>query len=93
MLAAFGGDAAAFAAVNPLDVMATKQFPGTAGYLVAGQQDTQYLPEAKQVFAACQAAGMDVQLHVRPGGHSFEVWGPGLEETLPWLATRLGMTP
>jgi S-formylglutathione hydrolase FrmB len=91
--AAFGGDEAAFEAVNPLDVMAHRRFPGTAGYLVAGEQDRQYLPEAHQVFAACQAAGMDVQLHVRPGGHSFEVWGPGLEEALPWLVTRLGMTP
>lgn len=93
MQATFGGDRAAFAAVNPLDVLATKRFPNTAGYLVAGQQDRQYLPEARQVLAACQAAGMDVQLHLRQGGHSFEVWGPGLDEALPWLATRLGMTP
>jgi S-formylglutathione hydrolase FrmB len=91
--AAFGGDEAAFAAVNPLDVLARRQFPGTAGYLVAGRQDAVYLPQAQRVFAACQAAGMDVQLHLRPGGHTFEVWGPGLEEALPWLATRLGMTP
>jgi S-formylglutathione hydrolase FrmB len=91
--ATFGGDEAAFAAVNPLDVMASKQFPNSAGYLVAGQQDAQYLPQAQRVYAACRAAGMDVQLHVRPGGHSFEVWGPGLEEALPWLASRLGMTP
>jgi S-formylglutathione hydrolase FrmB len=91
--AAFGGDEAAFAAVNPLDVLAQRQFPDTAGYLVAGQQDTVYLPQAQRVFAACQAAGMDVQLHVLPGGHTFEVWGPGLEQALPWLATRLGMTP
>jgi S-formylglutathione hydrolase FrmB len=91
--AAFGGDEAAFAAVNPLDVLRQKQFPGTAGYLVAGEQDTVYGPQAQRVFAACQAAGMDVQLHVKPGGHTFEVWGPGLEDALPWLATRLGMTP
>jgi S-formylglutathione hydrolase FrmB len=91
--AAFGGDEAAFAAVNPLDVMAKKRFPDTAGYFVAGQQDTEYLPEAQRAFAAAQAAGMDVQLHLLPGGHTFEVWGPGLEDALPWLATRLGMTP
>ncbi|GAA1290970.1 alpha/beta hydrolase-fold protein [Pseudonocardia aurantiaca] len=93
MQATFGGDRAEFAAVNPLDVLATNRFPNSAGYLVAGQQDQQYLPEARQVLAACQAAGMDVQLHLRPGGHSFEVWGPGLDEALPWLATRLGMMP
>ncbi len=91
--AAFGGDEAAFTAVNPLDVLAGKQFPGTAGFLVAGQQDTVYLPQAQRVLPACQAAGMDVRLDLKPGGHSWEVWGPGLEDALPWLATRLGMTP
>ncbi len=90
--AAFGGDEAAFAAVNPLDVLATSRFPGTAAYLVAGAQDRMYLPQAQQVYVACQAAGMDVVLHVLQGGHSFEVWGPGLEQALPWLATRMGLT-
>jgi len=91
--AAFGGDEAAFAAVNPLDVLAQRRFPDTAGYLVAGDQDTVYGPQAQRVFDACRAAGMDVQLHVLPGGHTFGVWGPGLEQALPWLATRLGITP
>jgi S-formylglutathione hydrolase FrmB len=90
---AFGGDEAAFTAVNPLDVMAKRKFPGTAGFLVAGLQDAQYLPEARRVFPACQAAGMDVRLDLKPGGHTWEVWGLGFEEALPWLATRLGITP
>ncbi|QYN33420.1 esterase family protein [Pseudonocardia sp. DSM 110487] len=91
--AAFGGDEAAFTAVNPLDVMAKRKFPGTAGFLVAGLQDAEYLPEAQRVFPACQAAGMDVRLDLKPGGHTWEVWGPGLDDALPWLTTRLGMTP
>lgn len=92
--AAFGGGPsafAAFAAVNPLDVLARTSFPDTAGYLVAGQQDGTYLPQAQGVFAACRAAGMDVALHVLPGGHTWQVWGPGLDEALSWLAPRLGM--
>jgi S-formylglutathione hydrolase FrmB len=91
--AAFGGDAAAFAAVNPLDVMARERFPGTAAFLAAGEQDAEYLPQAQRVLAACAAAGMDVRWEVDPGGHTWEVWGPALEQALPWLATRLGMTP
>jgi S-formylglutathione hydrolase FrmB len=91
--AAFGGDEAAFAAVNPLDVMARKQFPDTAGFLVAGEQDTVYGPQAQRVLAACRAAGMDVRLVLKPGGHTWDVWGPGLQDALPWLAGRLGMTP
>jgi S-formylglutathione hydrolase FrmB len=91
--AAFGGDEAAFAAVNPLDVMARKRFPDTAGFLVAGEQDTVYGPQAQRVLAACRAAGMDVRLVLKPGGHTWDVWGPGLQDALPWLAGRLGMTP
>lgn len=90
--AAFGGNEAEFAAVNPLDVLAVRSFPDTAGYLVAGAQDTDYRPQAERVFGACRAAGMDVQLHVLPGGHTFEVWGPGLSGALPWLGDRLGIT-
>ena len=67
--------------------------PGLAGHRwSSGAQDTVYLPEARTVFAACRAAGMDVQFHVLPGGHSFDVWGPGLDSALPWLGTRLGIS-
>lgn len=89
---AFGGDDAAFRAVNPLDVLTTRDFPDTAGYLVGGQQDSVYLPQAQKVFAAGRAAGMDVEFHTLPGGHTWEVWGPGLAGALPWLGTRQGLT-
>jgi len=35
--AAFGGDTAAFAAVNPLDLLTTHRFPGVAATIVAGR--------------------------------------------------------
>ncbi len=89
---AFGGDEAAYTAVNPLDVLAARSFPDTAGYLVAGRDDAQYRPQADRVLAACRAAGMDVSLTELPGGHTWEVWGPGLEGALPWLGTQLGIT-
>ena len=90
--AAFGGDDAAFAAVNPLDVLAVTRFPDSAGLLVAGADDPRYLPQAQRVRDAAAAAGIDVRLTVLPGGHAFDVWGPGLSEALPWLGTRLGLT-
>ena len=83
----------AFAAVNPLDVLARTRFPGSAGFLVGGAQDTRYLPQAKRVHGATKAAGMDVRMVVIPGGHSSDVWGPGLSDALPWLGTRLRLTP
>lgn len=91
--AAFGGNEAAFAAVNPMDVLARTRFPASAGFLVGGTQDSTYLPQTKRVYEATKAAGMDVRLAVIPGGHSFDVWGPGLGDALPWLGARVRLSP
>ena len=89
----FGGDPVAFAAVNPLDVLARTRLPDTAGTIVAGSTDRTYGPQAQRVLAATTAAGVDVRYLELPGGHSWSVWGPGLSQSLPWLGTRLGLTP
>ncbi|MGI5505741.1 alpha/beta hydrolase [Lentzea sp. CA-135723] len=89
--AAFGGDAAAFARVNPLDILAREKFPRTAGVIVAGKDDAQYRPADAEVFEACRKAGMDVQWKELPGGHDWNVWRPGLYSSLPWLAQRTGL--
>ncbi|WP_211269094.1 alpha/beta hydrolase [Saccharothrix syringae] len=89
---AFGGDTAAFTAVNPRDVMAARRFPGTAGHFVVGADDEEFRAQGERMYAAARGAGMDVALSVLPGGHGWEVWGPGLEQQLPWLGTRLGIT-
>lgn len=88
---AFGGDEAAFVKVNPLDIMKTRRFPQTGAFLVAGQQDSVYLPQQRAVRDACLAAGMAVQYDELPGGHSMQVWRPGLADGLPWLAKRVGL--
>jgi S-formylglutathione hydrolase FrmB len=93
--AAFGDGAgadAAFRAVNPLDLLATRRYPQTAGALVAGADDPEFRPQADTVFAALQAAGVPSTLTVLPGGHTWAVWGPGLDASLPWLGSRLGLT-
>ncbi|MEU1117506.1 MULTISPECIES: alpha/beta hydrolase-fold protein [unclassified Streptomyces] len=91
--AAFGGDEAAFEKVNPVDVMARRAFPDTSGAIVAGTDDSTYRPQALKVYAAAKKAGMKVELVQLPGGHSWQVWRPGLEKQLPWLASRTGLTP
>ncbi len=88
----FGGDENAFRKVNPLDVLAREHFPDSAGIIVAGLNDAVYRPDAKRVFAATQAAGMAMTLLELPGDHSWKVWKPGLAQSLPWLATRTGLT-
>lgn len=89
--AAFGGNAAAFARVNPLDVLRTKRFPGTSGFISAGRDDPEYGPQAARVVAATKAAGMDIQYVKLPGGHSWTVWAAALERSIPFLARRVGL--
>ncbi|MFI6102084.1 alpha/beta hydrolase [Lentzea sp. NPDC051213] len=90
--AAFGGDEAAFVQVNPMDILAKKQFPKTAGVIVAGKHDGQYRQGNLDVFEACRKAGMDVLWTELPGGHDWNVWRPGLYGSLPWLAQRTGLS-
>ncbi|MER7004872.1 alpha/beta hydrolase-fold protein [Dactylosporangium sp. NPDC000555] len=89
--AAFGGDAAAFTRVNPLDILATQRFPTTTMLMVVGRDDGEYGPQQRAVRAACERAGMTVQWWEPPGGHNWQVWGPGLVAALPQLAARIGL--
>ena len=87
----FGGDAAAFASQNALDVLKHRTFPDTAGIVVVGKDDDVYADQGRQVYKAAKAAGMDVQLQEVPGGHSWQVWQQGLAGNLDWLCRRLGI--
>ncbi|WP_439660721.1 alpha/beta hydrolase [Lentzea sp. HUAS TT2] len=89
--AAFDGDEAAFTRVNPMDILAKKQFPHTAGLIVTGTEDALYRPAGIEVFEACRKAGMDVQWKDLPGRHDWTVWRPGLFDSVPWLAQRSGL--
>ena len=40
---------------------------------------------------ACRRAGIDVVWKELPGGHDWNVWRPGLYDSLPWLASRTGL--
>ncbi|MEV5376544.1 alpha/beta hydrolase [Streptomyces nondiastaticus] len=89
---AFGGDTAAFTAVNPLDVMARQRFPGTKAAFVAGSSDSTYGPQQRKVYDAAVKAGMRAEWVLLPGGHSWQVWRPGLEKQLPWISRETGLT-
>jgi S-formylglutathione hydrolase FrmB len=87
----FAGDLAAFHRINPLDLLTAGRYPRSGGVIAAGRDDAVFRPQQHRVFAACRAAGMDVHWLELPGGHSWRVWGPALEQTLPWLGSRLGL--
>ncbi len=90
---AFGGDEAKFKAINPIDIMATKQFPQIAGWFYIGSDDSDFLAGQQKIFQAAKAAGMEVQLVEVPGaGHDWTLASTALAQTLPWFAQRMGIT-
>lgn len=88
---AFGGNEAAFVAVNPMDLLKTKKYPDSGGAFVVGADDNDYKPGQQAMYDAAKAAGMDVRYLEVPGGHSFAVWSEGLKQELPWLMQRVGL--
>jgi S-formylglutathione hydrolase FrmB len=89
--AAFGGDAAAFARVDPLDLLHTRTFPGSAGAIVAGSGDNDDKTTARIVLEATRAGGMDTHYTEVPGRHDWRAARYALTHELPWLATRTGL--
>ncbi|MFJ9522167.1 alpha/beta hydrolase [Kitasatospora sp. NPDC101801] len=88
---AFGGDEAAFDAVDPLQVMARKKFPDTAAAFVVGDGDGEYGPQQRKVYQAALAAGMQAHFQTVPGGHAWSTFRAGLGVNLPWLAQQAGV--
>lgn len=88
---AFGGDTSAFEAVNPVDLMRRRKYPGVAGVFVIGADGQAFRPGLERLVPLARQSGMDVQLSVIPDGHDFRVWASGLREQLPWLGRRLGI--
>lgn len=90
---AFGGDETRFKAINPLDLLATNRYPDSAGWFVVGSDDYIELPGLQKLYAAAQAAGMNVQFWQIDGvSHDWSVPVTGLNHTMPWLGQRLGIT-
>ncbi|MDH6131222.1 S-formylglutathione hydrolase FrmB [Kitasatospora sp. MAA4] len=90
---AFGGDEAAFDAVDPLHVMARQSFPDTAASFVAGASDGEFRPQQETAYAAAVKAGMKATFGTVPGGHDWGTFRAALGGNIPWLARQTGILP
>jgi S-formylglutathione hydrolase FrmB len=88
----FGGDQAAFDAVDPLHELAHRRFPGIRAMIAVGTRDPTYQAQAATVRAALAAAGADVTYTELRGGHSWTVATAALAQALPTIAQRSGLT-
>lgn len=89
---AFGGDQAAYAANDPLSLLAKNRYEGITGLFSVGADDAEYRPQMEQVEAAAAASGMTVETRTYPGGHGWNVWSAALADQVGWLGDRLGIT-
>ncbi|MBP2326591.1 enterochelin esterase-like enzyme [Kibdelosporangium banguiense] len=89
---AFGGDEAAFRAVNPLDMLTVNKYPRSAGVITVAVSDSTYRPQQRRVFEAAKRNGMDVTWLEVPGSHNWHGWAGGLTHSLGWLMGRIGLT-
>ena len=89
---AFGGNAAAFARVDPIVVLARTRFPHNAGVFVVGADDRVYTPQQRIMYLAARHAGMTVTFMELPGGHTGGSGATGWQSNVAWLAGQLGIT-
>lgn len=94
----FGGDEAAFRAVNPADLLTAaasgdnpRDYSRIEGRFVSGEKDAEALDALRHLNDLAGKAGMKTTLTTVPGGHSYEVWRSALEETIGWAAQRGGL--
>ncbi|WP_018023418.1 alpha/beta hydrolase [Corynebacterium ulceribovis] len=93
----FGGDEAAFQAVNPATLLkqnatqGTNKYVGIQGKFYAGSNDKNSTKDLTALNDAANKSGMTTTFHTVPGGHSFQVWRVALLETLGWAAQRGGL--
>jgi hypothetical protein len=88
----FGGNPAAFARINPADIVTLRRFPQLSGVLAAGREDVPYNDATRTMWAVCRQGGITAQFYSTRGGHDWTAWRDGAALTLPWLGMRLGIT-
>jgi enterochelin esterase-like enzyme len=88
LAAVFGSGAAAGAAARAnspaLYAAWAVPSPPVRLWFDCGSGDRRLLAGIRSVAAVLSGRGFPVQVHVRPGGHTFRVWRPALAQSLDW---------
>jgi enterochelin esterase-like enzyme len=64
--------------------------PSMRVWLDCGASDHEVLRQLTAIAPVLRGHDMTVELHVRPGNHTYSVWRPALRESLRWALTRRG---
>ncbi|WP_459715540.1 alpha/beta hydrolase [Actinophytocola sp. KF-1] len=90
----YGGSVAAWAAHDPLTVLAHHpRYPGTTGLFVDGSHEHRTTLAARLLSRACDHDGMRTGVVVRPGGHTWQFAARTFAAVLPAFAASLAGEP
>ncbi|MEU9076501.1 alpha/beta hydrolase-fold protein [Kitasatospora sp. NPDC048538] len=88
----YGGDAAAWAAHDPLTVLAHHpRYQGVSGYFGQGDEEHAQIESARALDAAARKDGIRTTTAVGSGKHSWQTGAATFARALPWLAQQLGV--
>ncbi len=88
----YGGDAAAWAAHDPLTVLAHHpKYQGVSGYFGQGDEEHGQIESAKALDAAAKKDGIRTVTAVGSGKHTWQTGAATFAQALPWLAQQLGV--
>jgi S-formylglutathione hydrolase FrmB len=85
----FHGSSAAYAAHDPIHLLATNRYSSLSGWFESGESDAATLHAENELVPLARAAGIDVHASHVPGGHAWTVWTSSLHDMLPWLWTKV----
>ncbi|MCD2188452.1 alpha/beta hydrolase [Actinomycetospora soli] len=88
----FGGSAQAFRAHEPASLLAARRFPRLGGWFEVGDGDGEPYAAQQTLVPLARRVGITVCSVVVPGGgHTFDVFSEAFADSLPWIATRVGI--
>ncbi|MFD8593898.1 alpha/beta hydrolase [Kitasatospora sp. NPDC059646] len=89
----YGGDAAAWAANDPLTVLRGKHgdYSASSGLFMVGDTEAGHIANAKELDRATNAAGLKTRVEIHPGKHDWQFGAFAFKQSLPWLARELGL--
>ncbi len=91
----YGGSKEVYEEHNPVHLLSDgHRYPTLAGWFSAGNSDTPSVQASQQLAGLTKGAEFrQVCLTIPPGTHSFQFWSLAFQDSLPWMAWQLGLTP
>ncbi|MDH6110759.1 S-formylglutathione hydrolase FrmB [Kitasatospora sp. MAP12-15] len=87
----YGGNAAAWAAHDPMTVLSHHaKYRDVSGWFESGDQEAAQIGQARELGQAAGKDGISSSVTVEPGRHDWQFATTAFAQALPWLAQQLG---